>query len=133
MINPECQICSLETDMLAQCLWQVKEITHDTRGKGLTLGVRAQMRHSTRLPCSYSCFPPLVHVLCEYPEEQRVSKNTVVKCDKGFVLFMQLQSLNARPSSYSVAYVTGALIHWCILISVTCCLWNYASDEQCLI
>lgn len=48
MIN---QNHSLETDMLAQSLWQVKEITHDSTGKGLTLriGARllAQMRHST--------------------------------------------------------------------------------------
>lgn len=51
MINSECQNRSLETDMLAQSLWQVKEITHDTTGRGLTLrtGARlqAQMRRST--------------------------------------------------------------------------------------
>lgn len=51
MINPECQNCSFETDTLAQCLWQVKEITHDTTGKGLTLRVGAwllaQKTHGT--------------------------------------------------------------------------------------
>lgn len=51
MINPERHNHSFEPDILAQSLWQVKEITHDSTGKGLTLRLGdqllEQMRHST--------------------------------------------------------------------------------------
>ena len=97
MINLE---CSLETDMLSQCLWQVqfKEITHNTTGQGLTLRVGAQLlaqsRHST-------CKTALqLQLLPNFSARLSLYKNTVAKFDGGFVLFMQLYNLSSTKPSF---------------------------------
>lgn len=69
MITPQCQNCSLETDVLAQCLWQIKfkEITQNTLTLRVLVQLLARRGDITYIPvtCSYSHLQPLVDVPCE--------------------------------------------------------------------
>lgn len=76
MINLESQNYSLETDTLARGRCQVKEITHNSRGRGLALRIGAQllaqMRHST-CKTGLQLQPPPTH--SEHPVWARTTEN----------------------------------------------------------
>lgn len=81
---------SLEPGMLAYSLRRVKEITHNSAGKGLEQNTCKSALKLQQLPTFTK------HPVWVWTTE---SKNTAVKCDTGSVLFTQLHNLSNTKSS----------------------------------